>query len=507
MSLQTLLALVLATGSFAFASTLAPSDPDMFWHLASAKWMVEHGQLLSRDPFSFTARDAPYNVGEWLGQLAFYGAYLAAGWQGIAVLRSLLVAIVTFFAARATLLVQPRPAAAIVPLMVALLISKTTWSDRPQLFTLALFAVFFAVLVHAHREGRASRALWALPPLALVWANLHPGYAVGIGLLALFTVAAFLERRPHARALAPVLVVSTFLTLLSPGTLGLLGAAGHVARPPRFITEELPPDLFTPAGAFFAILLVAALAAALVGGESRGERLAGFPGAPRGRPQAGARGRVTGPHESASPEHAAKLASPTLAWAVILPPLVALGLSAQRHLPIAAIGLAPFVARAVPDALARLWPRLRLKPSPVAAVRPGLATTFIALLALSMLAAVRTAPGAPDESAYPRGALASLARLDGNLLNEYDWGGYLIWNAPEHPAFVDGRLFLFVDSGVLDDYIAATELRPRFQDVLDRWRVRIALLRPARPLAVHLRQSGWRVVAEEAGAFVLLERP
>src|SRR5205814_9090924 len=55
-----------AAAAFAIAVARPGGDPDTYWHLASGKWMVEHGQLLRADVFSSTVSGAPYSVGEWL---------------------------------------------------------------------------------------------------------------------------------------------------------------------------------------------------------------------------------------------------------------------------------------------------------------------------------------------------------------------------------------------------------------------------------------------------------
>jgi hypothetical protein len=464
MSLGTILSLVLGAACVALAAVLPINDPDLYWHLASAAWIVEHGQLLRADVFSHTAAGNAYDPGEWLGQLAWYGAYQLGGWQGIVTLRAITVGIATFCAARAVLLVQPRPVAAILPLLAGIAIAKTTWSDRPQLFTLALASLFFLVLLEAHLRGR-TRWLLALPPLALLWSSLHGGYALGIVFMALFTAAAVLDRRPHARALVVLTLAAGVLTFFNPTALGPAGLVAHSAAPTRAIQEARPPDILTTGqGLLFALLVMAALGSSLVVG-----RMAWL-------------------------------------WAVLLPPLIWLGLSGQRHLPITALGLVPFTAMAVPAALERLWPRVRLAQSRALAVRAPIAFALAATLMLSSAGSTRAAPHAPDDSHYPAGALAALRATPGNLLNEYDWGGYLIWHAPERPVFIDGRFFLYMPN-IYGDYREAVYLGPRFRDVLTDRDIGAVLLRPDRPLAVFLRESGWSVRAEERDRFVLLARP
>ena len=118
-----------------------------------------------------------------------------------------------------------------------------------------------------------------------------------------------------------------------------------------------------------------------------------------------------------------------------------------------------------------------------------------------------TAPTRPEESAYPTGALEALRSGNGVLLNEYDWGGYLIFNLPDRPVFIDGRYFPYL-GGVLDDYRALIGLRPRWRELLDKSDVSELLLEPQRPLAVALREDGWRVrSSDQGGRWIVLTRP
>ncbi len=41
--------------------------------------------------------------------------------------------------------------------------------------------------------------------------------------------------------------------------------------------------------------------------------------------------------------------------------------------------------------------------------------------------------------------------LTGHMLNDWAYGGYLLWAAPEHPVFIDGRGDPFIPNGVFND--------------------------------------------------------
>lgn len=446
--------LYVAAACFALAVATPSGDPDSYWHLASGKWMVEHGAVLRSDVFSSTVSGQAYSVGEWLGEIVLYLAYLAGGWAGLALLRALLVSVAGLFLTRAAQRTGA-PLVVSVPLVAwALVLSSITWTDRPQLFTLAGFPLLLDLLLAA-RGGR-TRLLFAAPPLLLVWTNLHGGYALGLALLAIFALDAVIARRaaPAFVAAAAVAFVATFV---DPGSLGIGAAASHASAPPRFIVEEAPPDVLTPAGAVFAAFVLATLAVALRAGGSTFD-------------------------------------------ALLLAPLLALGLSAQRQMPYFAFAATPFLARGATALLGPYLDRWRRAPPPRPAVA-GLGVGLAAAIAVS----VATAPFAPEESRYPTGAVPLLRASAGVLLNEYDWGGFLIWRAPERPVFIDGRLFPY-EPDVLRDWEDAVALRQRWRAILDGYRVTQVLLDPAKPLAVALREEGWRVLGAERG-WMLLERP
>ena len=452
---RSLAPLFVALAAFALALATPPSDPDMYWHLASGKWMLDHGQLLRADVFSSTVNGQPYSVGEWLGQIVLYVAYLAGGWTGLVILRGLLVGVCAFFLTRVALRGGAPIIVAVPVTCAALLLSEIVWTDRPHLFTLALFPLLLDLLLAA-RAGRFGLLL-GVPPLMLLWTNLHGGYALGLALVGVFTLEALLTRRNFA-AFAITAGTAFAASLVDPGSLGLSAAAAHATAPPRFIVEESPPDVTRPAGFVFAAFIIGTLALAMRSGGS-------------------------------------------LLDLLLLAPLLWLGLSAQRHMPYFAFAAVPFISAAIPRAWSPLEAWLaRRRPYPRGAI-----VGFGAGVAAMALAGVAFVPNAPNERAYPTVVLDAVRSGSGVLLNEYDWGGYLIWRAPERPVFVDGRLFPFLPD-VFADWRTAVELGPRWKEVLERYQVTQVLLRPDRALVSALREQGWRVVGGDAGS-VLLERP
>jgi hypothetical protein len=88
------------------------------------------------------------------------------------------------------------------------------------------------------------------------------------------------------------------------------------------------------------------------------------------------------------------------------------------------------------------------------------------------------------------------------MYNSYNWGGYLLWALPEEPVFVDGRTDLY-DDGFLREYFQVMFVHPGWQEVLDRYRVRLALTERDSILATLLAtQPGWRQVYSDDQAVI-----
>lgn len=446
--------LAVAASAFMIAVGLPSSDSDTYWQLATGQWMLDHREFLRQDIFSSTVAGTHFGIGEWLGQIGFAASFAAGGWAGIAILRATLIAVAAFFLVRLARR-GSAPWWISLPLVVAaLLVSKITWTDRPQLFTLALFPALLELLFHL--PAGFSRRLLVLPPLFLLWTNLHGGYLLGLAVLAIFAVESVLTNGRRGLPLVLTAFACFAVTFLNPAPLELAGAAREdFLNPPRFLTEFLPPDVVTPAGALFAGFVMLVIGSSLLRGGS-------------------------------------------LLEAMLLAPLLYLAFTAQRQMLFFCFAATAFLG----GRLATLIPSWRAFELP-APVRAPIALVLMA----AALASAFGAPVHPDERAFPAGALDALRSDRGVLLNEYDWGGYLIFNLPERPVFIDGRYVPYL-GGVLDDYRALVGLRPGWRDLLDKYSVSELLLQPQRPLAVALREDGWRVrSSDQGGRWIVLVRP
>ena len=193
------------------------SDFDTGWQLATGRWVVQHHHVPSADVLSYTAQGKhwiyPVGAGVVLYMAFLLGGYGLLSWISAAACAGTV----------ALLLRRGSAASAAIAILAVPLIAERT-PPRADMFTVVFFAAFLSILWENFDTGRA--ALWVLPLLMLVWANVHFGFAAGLGLMLAYTGTEILESLfgPERRGMAlerlrrawPWLLGTAIVTLLNP---------------------------------------------------------------------------------------------------------------------------------------------------------------------------------------------------------------------------------------------------------------------------------------------------
>lgn len=450
---------VLATGLW-FPGILG--DGDTWWHVLTGEWILDHRAVPRTDLYSFSMPDAPWTAHEWLSEILMAGAFRIAGWSGVVALCAGAVALAAWLLGR-RIACDLAPPAIVVVLTTALGLAGTSLLARPHILALPVLTAWTIGLLDA-REAERTPSPWLLP-LMVVWANLHGGYAFGIALVAPFALEALLAAAPAARG----------RTLLAWSAFGLAALGSALVTP--FGVEGL---LFP-----FKLLGLASLA-----------------GVAEWQPVSFA---------TLNPLGIALLALVGFALyrPVRVPPvrlmllvgLIHLALAHSRHQLLLAI-VGPLVL-ARPLALAIGASEEIASSARVAwgeRFAPALAATFaIGLVAWRLAVPIERVDG-PVSPIAAVAAVPEALRAE-PVLNEYGFGGYLIW-AGIRP-FVDGRIDMYGDA-LMSEYEAATRSTgPALERLIDRYRIAWSIVPPGDAVAGALdRMPGWRRIYADRHAVV-----
>lgn len=433
--------LLLAGLLIAFFLQLRPiDDVDVFWQVRTGELMLETGQLVRHDVFTYTHAGEPVPPISWLAQLLFAVQHRMAGWP--------FVRFGTALALAAALVVAVAPARLQVSsfsltaaLALGLLVILPHSSVRPQAFG----TLGFAVLLTLGRDERLGwRELLLAVPLLLLWQNLHP--SVMVGALVLGVVVAgrwWLFLRGH-RPVPPwpltVLVflaaASQFATPLGWDLLAVTRQNAIVSRDWLRVSEWLPPWDASVRDAVLTFWLALAISFVLL-----------------------FRIRFRVPFEEIA----------------IFVSVTLLALSAARFGLFWAIALVPCWAGWLEAAKPA-----DLFPSKLGAKVPGaVAVTVLVVACFLVWAAPRAWPVPLFSRELPGNGVARLEEVApaGRIYNYREWGGELISQYPRWQVAMDGRLYLF-SREEWDEYHWAAVGEIPLHELVERHRPAAFFLRP-----------------------------
>jgi len=203
-------------------------DPDFWWHLRAGQLMLDSKALIGADPFTYTVSGHAWTMHEWLTEVAFALMHQVGLGLIVLVLSALTWLGIVWILQRARLR-SPSRFILGLGLLIGTVAGYPIWGPRAQMITFALSCLLLLV-VDRHLQ-RGGRLVWIAVPLFLLWSNLHSGFIIGLGFIAVVVVAEFLGARAgmpdgaqmaRVKTLALVLLACGAVCLVNPNGPGIL---------------------------------------------------------------------------------------------------------------------------------------------------------------------------------------------------------------------------------------------------------------------------------------------
>jgi hypothetical protein len=458
--------------------------------LKTGQYLVENKSTPHTDIFSSLHYGKEWVTHEWLAEVFLYLLYRSAGYGGLIVVFAIIVTAAFLVTFRRYSHSVGHPYIAGFALLLGAFSTLPTWGVRPQMFTLLLASVFLAIL-DRYAKGDSKGLPW-LVPLTILWVNLHAGFALGLGLILLTIVGLALEgwlglgesiptlwRR--LRLLTVVWLICLCSVILNPNGIRIYSYPFETVKSQammKYITEWWSPDfhqlMFQP----LALLIFATFGALAL-----------------------ARSHVS------------------IKDLLLLTVTGLAALRSARNVPFFALVAMPALAQySWVWISSQKWGEWFTRPERREAgsqatlkIVLNIVLLFLAPTALAVSRVVQTASTqeASNNSQFPAAAVDFLLsrKLPQPLFNEYGWGGYLIWRAsPDFRVYIDGRADVYGDA-FLEEFLMTHSGEQRWQEPLNRYGVRTALVRPETPIASLLRQApGWEKVFEDSQAVIFTRK-
>lgn len=475
---------ILPTLALLVAACLQPvSSIDLWIHLAVGRKIAADRCVPTRDTFSHTAAGSEFVAHEWLSQFVLYEVYRAAGLGGIVGLK-LLLAAATFGLFYYLAWLRCRNAIAAAGLVCLGVLAARKYLDyRPMMFSYVLIALLL-LAIEALRRGTLLVPLWLALSFGLsaLWINLH-GLAVvafvivaltlaGEGFGALARVGEDVGRGPMLRALAfaaPLVFVGLCFNPRGARALTYPFDLATSEEALDNIHEWRSPDFHSWDTRAVEAVLLLALALLLLPGARR-----------------------------------------RIADILLLVAFAHAALYSDRHGALLVAAAIPAYAGILRKPIETLCERTNDRERKIL-----WSVATVAFCVVCALYVVSHIPGR-GSSGIVRSALGMdylperavqylrAHRPAGKMFNLYEWGGYLMFRAPDIPVFVDGRADVYYERA-LDDYLSIVNARAGWDEKLEGWGVGFALIKPGSWLRGHMKEHPrWREVYIDEVAVVTM---
>lgn len=424
-------------------------------------WHLQTGRYILehgipyRDLFTYTASTFSWINHEWLHDVLIAFIYNKGGYTLLA----------TFFAALWTIAIflASRKQKWLVMVFAALAIIPYV-GIRPVVWSILLFSLLERLL---EKKKQATKII--LPLLFLIWANLHGGFFVGLIIIA--------GHRLFTKKISLVTIIFSFLaTFINPYGIRLYEELGRTVFDGyiRFKLLEWQPFIFN-AYAIFYIALFISFSLFVNRNKAIKHKLPFIP---------------------------------------VL--LFMTCLTSTRNTPLFIVSSLRYLETYIHSFL-KLLPK-DLKGGKLFIWRILQICAFGVLL----WGVISTSVISKDrQREYPQKAVIYLKRYGckGNLFNNYNYGGYLIWKLPEKKVYIDGRMPSWsTGSGTyLRQYLQVLQDQAFRKNQFAKYSITCALLRKAQKrsltfmekedgdkLAKSLIHEGWKKVAEDEDSILLI---
>lgn len=441
------------------------NDPDTWWHLKVGQEIWETHSIPRADQWSFTAYGHSWIPHEWLSQLWMYTVWRMFGYAGLQLWLCLMASVIVAASYKLSYRYCGDATVAALGGFLAFFFGTISFTLRPQIIAYLLLTVELLVLLRAFREK--PQTLWWLPPLFLIWVNCHASYPLGLGIFGVAVACRCWRLRaeglPGARFLITMFALTCLALLCNPVGWRMLLYPFDLLLHQRdnlgFINEWFPPNPEEVRG-FGLVLVLAAIGVAGLTGRARASAFE----------------------------------------LLVFVPVTFLAVLHTRMLIVFGIVSAPLVCRMV----AEYRGEKKAKPDHLPT------NAILLLLAAASCVAMFPRAGkieADVDAANPVKAIQFIraARLKGPILNDYGWGGYLVWALPEYKTFIDGRADIFDWTGVLARYRDWVDLTVDPARLLDDYRIGFCLL-PAKGTQANVMRhlAEWKLVYADDVAVVFV---
>jgi hypothetical protein len=387
------------------------ADPDVWWHLRTGQWVMQHGSVPRTEPFSIFGAGKPWVAYSWLFEVLIFRLFQWLGMTGLVAYTVGMLVAITVALHRMNRRLQADFTVAVLLTFACSFCLISLWTPRPWMFTILFFVVELDILMQARKSGRTDELFW-LPLLFALWANLHIQFVVGLLVMAISlgeSLLAYLlsgmEKRINPIRLGAISLACILATLINPYGWRIYAVARDLASQ-HGVMDKVSELKAIPFRGLqdYGVLFLALAAAGVV---ARARRLQFFEIA-------------------------------LLGFAVLV------SFRSLRDIWVVVVVASAIIASGV-QGDARNQFQVKAWAAPIIAA----ATVLVTVLGFRLLGVNNQFLAGELAKSLPVHAVEFVKKsgLSGPIYDDYSWGGYFIWD-PGWPVIIDSRQNVYGDARI-----------------------------------------------------------
>lgn len=219
--INVLLLIVFAILGIYFTRVRTAGDTaDTYWHLAVGRQVWQQKQIAKTDDFVYGKTDTHYTSTEWLSGLIFYLSDKLFGFSGLTALRIICGLGTIFFLYKAIEIFTKDTLKQTLLLLGTGYVLAIRLFDRPENFSILFVSLINYVCLKYFFKGKFEKLLFFLPPIFLIWPDIHAFVVYGFALFSfwififIYETARKIRIRQNIKTVLSLYVISSAAIIL-----------------------------------------------------------------------------------------------------------------------------------------------------------------------------------------------------------------------------------------------------------------------------------------------------
>lgn len=471
---------------FSSVGTNLLSDADTGYHIQAGEFILDTLSIPRHDIFSYLTPPPQWIAHEWLSEVIMALTHRSFGLTGIVIFFSFLISLIYYLLFKVIRKQKGNIIVAVSFVLVIMITSAFHWLARPHIFSLLLLVIWYHLLDTFQYNHR--NYLYLLPPIMLLWVNLHGGFISGFILIGIYLFGNLIklffaqeEERVFYKKKTRILGLTTaaclLVSIINPNSYHILLFPFQLVSE-KFIMDNISefqsPNFHNIAGILFECILLFMICIFTLSKKSL---------------------------------NIIEL------FLIIL--FTSMALYSVRNIPLLGIVAALILTRQVELILNRLNGRFidifQKKSSNIAAIDAS-TRGYLWLVAPILFVAAVAASGKIeykfDGKLKPVAAVEFLKKvpLKGNMFNDDEIGDYMIYSAyPQYRVFIDGRSDMY-GAERLKEWYKVIYFKTGWEEIIEKYDIKWIIINADSLLSRFLiEKTGWRLIYADKVANIFVK--